>query len=160
MIGSVVNLYADDTLLYRAISSPLDYVNLQSDINTFAYWVNKNDLTLNAGKCKYMVISKRRSQAVPFQSMMLYSQPMDRIFSYKYLGVTICDELSWSLHIDKVTSKARQLIGMLYRRFYQWSSSEALLKLYLSLIRPHLEYAVQVRKLKTSKNLNLCRSLP
>ena len=92
----------------------------------------------------YMVISKRRSQAVPFQSMMLYSQPMDRVSSYKYLGVTICDELSWSLHIDKVTSKARQLIGMLYRRFYQWSSSEALLKLYLSLIRPHLEYAVQV----------------
>ena len=112
-IGSVVNLYADDTLLYRAISSPLDYVNLQSDINTFACWVNKNDLTLNAGKCKYMVISKRRSQAVPFQSMMLYSQPMDRVSSYKYLGVTICDELSWSLHIDKVTSKARQLIGML-----------------------------------------------
>ena len=34
---------------------------------------------------------------------------------------------------------------MLYRRnFYQWFSPDSLLKLYLSLIRPHLEYAVQV----------------
>ena len=33
---------------------------------------------------------------------------------------------------------------MLYRRFYKWSSSRALLQLYLSFIRPHLEYAVQV----------------
>ena len=33
---------------------------------------------------------------------------------------------------------------MLYRNFYQWSSPDSLLKLYLSLIRPHLEYAVQV----------------
>ena len=33
---------------------------------------------------------------------------------------------------------------MLYRHFYRWSSSDALLKLYLSQIRPHLEYAVQV----------------
>ena len=33
---------------------------------------------------------------------------------------------------------------MLYRCFYKWSNSNALLKLYLSLIRPHLEYAVQV----------------
>ena len=36
------------------------------------------------------------------------------------------------------------MIGMLYRRFYKWSSSNALLQLYLSLIRPHLEYAAQV----------------
>ena len=46
--------------------------------------------------------------------------------------------------INKIASKTRQLIGMLYRRFYKWSSPNALLQLYLSLIRPHLEYAIQV----------------
>ena len=76
--------------------------------------------------------------------MMLYNQPMGRVSSYRYLGVTICNDLSWSLHIDKIASKTRQLIGMLYRRFYKWSSPNALLQLYLSLIRPLLEYSVQV----------------
>ena len=90
-----------------------------------------------------MVISKHKSRAIPCQTMMLYNKPMDRVSSYKYLGVTICNDLAWSIH-NKIASKTRQLIGMLYRHFYKWSSSNALLQLYLSLIRPHLEYATQI----------------
>ena len=59
-----------------------------------------------------------------------------------HISVCVCDEACQ--HIDKIASKTRQLIGMLYRRFYKWSSSNALLQLYLSLICPHLEYATQV----------------
>ena len=33
---------------------------------------------------------------------------------------------------------------MLYRRFYRWATPQALIRLYLCLIRPHLEYAVPV----------------
>ena len=47
-IESIMNLYADDTLFYRVISSSNDYVELQNDINTFTKWVDKNRLTLNA----------------------------------------------------------------------------------------------------------------
>ena len=46
--------------------------------------------------------------------MMLHNQPMERVLTYKYLGVIICNDLSWPPHIDKIT---RQLISMLYRRF-------------------------------------------
>ena len=143
-IESVMNLYADDTLLYRVISSPNDYVKLQNDINTYTEWVDKNKLTLNANKCKYMVISKLKSRALSPQAVTLFNQPMLRVSAYKYLGVIISDDLSWALHIEEISSKARKLVGMLYRNFYRWSSSDALLKLYLSLIHPHLEYAVQV----------------
>ena len=163
-IKSVMNLYANDTLLYRVISSPNDYVELQNDINTFTKWVDKNRLTLNANKCKYMVISKLKSRALPPQAVMLFNQPMLRVSTYKYLGVIIPDDLSWALHIEEITSKARKLVGiyMLYRNFYRWSSSDALLKLYLSLIHPHLEYAVQVWNpylLKDIQNSKQFRSL-
>ena len=104
----------------------------------------KNRLTLNAKKYKYMVISKLKSRAHPLQAVMLFNQPMLRVSTYKYLGVIISDDLSWALHIEEITSKARKLVGMLYRNFYRWSRSDALFKLYLSLIRPHLEFAVQV----------------
>ena len=139
-----MNLYADDTLFYRVISSSNDYVELQNDINTFTKWVDKNRLTLNAKKYKYMVISKLKSRALPLQAVTLFNQSMLRVSTYKYLGVIISDDLSWALHIEEITSKARKLVGMLYRNFYRWSRSDALLKLYLSLIRPHLENAVQV----------------
>ena len=41
-------------------------------------------------------------------------------------------------------NKTRKLIGLLYRRFYQSSNSATLLKLYLSFIRPDLEYSSPV----------------
>ena len=46
-----MNLFADDTLLYRIVTSSLDYVKLQSDVDTFAGLVEHNNLALNAGKC-------------------------------------------------------------------------------------------------------------
>ena len=36
--------------------------------------------------------------------------------------------------------KARRLTGMLYRRFHKHATSTAMLQLYVSLVRPHLEY--------------------
>ena len=68
--------------------------------------------TVNANKCKYMVISKLRSRATPSQQM-LFSQPMNRVTSYKYLGVILSDDLSWSPEIEMITSKARRMVGML-----------------------------------------------
>ena len=55
------------------------------------------------------------------------------------LGVQITSDLLWSSHILNICNKTR-MIGMMYRRFYKYSSSNTLLKLYTSFIRPHLEY--------------------
>ena len=40
-----------------------------------------------------------------------------------------------------ICTKAKRILGLLYRRFYNHSSNECLRQLYLSLVRPHLEYA-------------------
>ena len=48
------------------------------------------------------------------------------------------------MHIDRISSKARRLVGLLYRKFYKWASPDALLNLYFGIVRPHLEYAVPV----------------
>ena len=66
---------------------------------------------------------------------------LDRVQSYKYLGITLTSNLSWSPHNSVHCNKTRKLTGLLYRRFYQHASSSTLLKLqYCSFIRPHLEY--------------------
>ena len=65
--------------------------------------------------------------------MMLLDQPMGRVSSYRYF-----DDLSWSTHVEKINSKARILVGMLYRNFISGLAQI----LYLNFIRPHLEYAV------------------
>ena len=67
-----------------------------------------------------------------------------RTYSYKYLGITITSNLSWSQHIHVICSKAKKLLVLLYRQFYLNTSTSSLLKLYLSFITPILEYSCQV----------------
>ena len=70
--------------------------------------------------------------------------------------------LQWSPHIQDICSKAHKIIGLLYRRYYQYSDPSTLLHLYLSLVRPHTEYAAQVwdpHLLKDIKSLEMTRNL-
>ena len=147
-------LYADDILLYRVISNTTDYSMLQTDINTVSTWVTSNNLSLNVEKCKLMVISRLRKKSVSVPLLSLNGQPMERVSSYKYLGITITEDLSWSTHINEISRKSRKQIGMLYRQFYAWSTPEALLQLYTSTVRPHLEYASQVWNPHLTKHVN------
>ena len=93
-----------------------------------------------------MIIMRRRTRAVPVPKLKLYSQALERVFEYKYLGVTLSFNLIMvTSRAEKIVAKTRRLTGMFYRQFYQWSDPEALIKIYLSVIRPHLEYATPVR---------------
>ena len=50
-----------------------------------------------------------------FSNIILNGMPLEQVETFKYLGVLLSSELSWSAHIE---SKARKLTGLLYRRFY------------------------------------------
>jgi hypothetical protein len=47
-------------------------------------------------------------------------------------------------HVDSICSKAKKILGLLYRRFYGNTDSASLIQLYQSLVRPHMEYACEV----------------
>ena len=66
------------------------------------------------------------------------------IDTFKYLGILLGCDVSWSPHIAAVCSKARQVIGLLYRRFYPVADTHTLIRLYTSLVQPHLEHGYPV----------------
>ena len=84
---------------------------------------------------------------------------MEKVNSYKYLGVTLTSDLTWSHHIRNITAKYRRLVGLLYRQFYKWSSPTTLSRLYVSLVRPHLEHAVPAWNLYLAKDINSLESV-
>ena len=90
-----------------------------------------------------MLVSRKRSRLAP-PDLLLCGQQLQKVDTYKYLGLLVSSDLSWSNHISSICSKARKLLGIRYRRFYTHSNSDALFQLYLSHIRPHLEYASSV----------------
>ena len=150
--GSVLNLFADDMLLYRPIGSSEDLQQLQSDVDRVNEWVISNHLSLNPVKCKTMLITKKINPIQPPQ-LQLNGIPLEQVEHFKYLGVLFSSDLSWSTHIDSICSKARKLVGLLYRRFSANVDSQPLLEMYKLLVRPHLEYAAQIWNPHLVKNI-------
>ena len=139
----MLNLFADDMLLFKPITSVSDFRHLQDDIISIKNWTEKNYLSLNAKKCKCMLVSRKRGTRQPL-SFNLGGDVLEQVQTFKYLGVLISSSLSWSPHVEAVCTKARKLLGLVYRRFYGLLNTRCMIEIYKTLIRPHLEYAASV----------------
>ena len=137
-------MFADDVLLYHVISCPNNYLHAQQSITAIENWSSVNHLQLNALKCKYMIISRRKNPSTPHNCLILNNDDLEQVKSYKYLGLLLTADLSWSSHISTICLRARKILGLLYRRYYGNVSQDVLKQLYLSLVRPHLEYGCHV----------------
>ena len=89
-----------------------------------------------------MIITRKSSSSLPL--LKINDHLLEQVYSFKYLGITITSNLSWSLHIQSVISKTHKITGLIYRSFYKYSSPYVLLKLYLALILPHFNYCSTV----------------
>ena len=58
------------------------------------------------------------------------------------LGITITKDLKWQRQTEKSCRTANKVLGFIARNFSH-KSRELIFPLYKSLVRPHLEYAVQ-----------------
>ena len=141
-LSSNLVLYADDILLYMPIVNDTDCAALQSDIDKILNWTTANLMSFNSSKCKHMIISRKKSHHVA--SAFLGGQVLELVDHYKYLGFHLSADLSWSYHIQCICNKARKIMGILYRQFSSNVDSLAMLKLYTSFVRPHLEYGIDV----------------
>lgn len=60
--------------------------------------------------------------------------------TYKYLGIHLTSDLSWSTHIDHISSLARKSLGYLQRTL-KHAPTELKLQAYTTLVHPKLQYA-------------------
>ena len=134
---SGLTMYADDICYHKEVASAADCDTIQEDVNLIFKWASNHDLRLNVSKTKAMLVSRKRS--TPVLSLRLGESAIETVSSYKYLGITITANLSWSLHLNATCCKAKRLIGYLYRYFRQASTS-TLNRLYQAIILPILSY--------------------
>ena len=131
-------------MLYRPISTTEDYCALQCHIDTVSNLATLNLMTFTCAKCKFMLVSRKRTHSTPVTPLCLNGSALEVVPTFKYLGVLLSADLSWTQHIQNTCSKAHKIVGLLYRHYYQYSDFNTLRQLYLSLVLPHLEYAASV----------------
>ena len=114
---SVVNLYADDTLLYTTGNNVIK-VNerMQASLKEISKWYNGNKLVLNASKSKCMLIeAKYQTRGLNDNiHVSLNNVEIKQVKSVKYLGVIIDDNLIWIEHISMLCKKLSFKISQLW----------------------------------------------
>ena len=135
-------LYADDTLLYYSSNSVKDIeLCVNEDLHSICKWLDENQLTLNCAKSKFLLFGgNRRLNSFTNISIYVNDQQLAREQTFKYLGITFSDNLTWSDHISNVSIKINQRIGLL-RRVKVFIPLKARLTIYNSLILPLFDYA-------------------
>ena len=135
-------LFADDTKLYKNITSVNDCNQLQETLTHLDTWSQDNNITFNGSKCKVLSVTRKKAPiSFPYH---LGSTELSRVDDEKDLGVIFSSKLQWNLHINEMVSKANRQLGVLKRTCYSLTDINIRRTLYLSLVKSKLSYATQV----------------
>ncbi|CDQ82551.1 unnamed protein product [Oncorhynchus mykiss] len=124
--GSLIYLYADNTILYSSGPS-LDTVltNLQTSFNAIEFSFRCLQLLLNAGETKCMLFNRSLPAPARLSSITtLDGSDLEYVDNYKYLGVWLDCKLSFQTHIKHLQSKIKSRIGFLYRNKASFTHAE------------------------------------
>lgn len=147
-----IRLFADDCLLFKDINSTRDQVVLNESLNAVSSWCDRWEMKLNQEKSLYMRITNKKSSHQ--YEYFIGDNYISRTMSFKYLGITISSNLSWSSHIEHVCAAARRKLGMIRHKLKHVPSHVKLLA-YNTLIRTKLEYACTVWDPFTKKDIKI-----
>jgi len=137
-IKSTVRLLADNTIVYLTITSDVDRVHLQEDLDRLAHWEQTWKMSFHPEKCNVLSITKKRNPVT--NCYLLHGHQLEQVQSTKYLGVSITSDMKWIEHITNICMKASNTLSFLKRNI-NISNSNLKEKAYQSLVRPTLEYA-------------------
>ena len=115
---------------------------MQESVNIAAEWTKNNDMKINSKKSKEMIISYTHGnlgKEVP--NILIEGKVVERVDHVKLLGITLSNDLTWKRHVDK---KAGKRMYMLYQLKRAGVNQADLVTIYISVMRPVVEYACPV----------------
>lgn len=135
-VKSKIFLYADDTKVVQQMNNDEDRLGLQKDLDKLCEWSKTWQLKFNVGKCKVMHFGYSN----PHYGYTMEGRELQEVNNEKDLGVLIDDKLMFSSHVATAVAKANRLLGLIKRCFHN-VDMKTLRLLFVSIVRPHLEFA-------------------
>ena len=88
-----MRLFADDTVVYRQITSAADHAILQQDLLKLARWEAEYSMELHPQKCNVLRVTRYRSPSI--FSYNLHGTTLKSTESTNYVGVILTKDLTW-----------------------------------------------------------------
>lgn len=139
--GVKVKLFADDTKLYSAFDDLVTPAYLQSCLSAITEWSDHWQLKLSPSKCVVLHVYPPGSGNIHGNyTYHIGSINLPCVDSVTDLGITYCNKLKFSLHVDNIVCKA-SLRAKLILHCFQSRDPVLLSKAFCTFVRPILEYS-------------------
>ncbi len=106
-----------------------DETAYREEVSTLIKWCQENHLSLNIDKTKggWTKVVDFRRQSREHTPITIDKTPVEQVNSFKFLGIHITEDLTWSAHTDVVLKKAHQRLFFL-RRLRKFGTSPSILR--------------------------------
>lgn len=112
-LNSKLILFADDAVLV-CTGDDIEALKakMQTDLNTLAAWFLNNKLTVNEDKTKFMIVKPAHARVSCNNfSLAINQKHIQRVETFRYLGITIQENLKWNVQVDSICSKLAGVAG-------------------------------------------------
>ena len=136
--------FADDTNLL-IVSKSVKKINREVNYNLRLIndWLKANKLCLNPSKTEIIIFKAETKKITKHLNFRLSGQKIHIKNNFKYLGITIQDDLGWETHVNNLLKKLRRSVAILSNvRHYtpKWLTRT----IYYSLFNSHMIYGCQI----------------
>ena len=151
-----LNLFADDSISYVAAHNISELqMKLQKCVDSISQWYLKNRLTVNASKCKMMVIgtsARLKMTSLDDLNVMYEGNPLDLVEKTKYLGLHLSSDLNWDTHIMEICKQLNYYLHLL-RRLKRVLPRDLLMTVYKAYFQSKFDYGISVWGCTTQSNI-------
>ena len=107
IIKSTVDMYADDTLIYFCHNDVKTIETCLTDnLASLSKWLDENLMKVNVSRTKVMLLGTcARTSKINNINVVMNNCTVEKVNSFKYLGVKIDVNLKWNDHISNVCQK-------------------------------------------------------
>ena len=134
--------YADDTAVVGCITNN-DESNYRQEVVQLERWCRDNNLCINAKKTKEMIVDFRKGRHLP-PPLHIEGTAVEVVSSFRYLGVHIANDLSWSTNTACLIKKAHQRLYFLRRLRHAGLGSSVLSSFYRCVVESVLSSCINV----------------
>ena len=131
--------FADDLQLHSGITSPLDCLALNEEVNYVSRWAEEWQLPISNSKCKSFHVGKKNTQ----HTYSIQNHNLPGTTSCKNLGVWFTEDLKFSTHCSQVVLSSNRRMAMVKRCFTN-SDVDTKVWAFKVYVRPMMEYASSV----------------